>query len=72
MQGLKVMRGLPDSANAQSFMDGFRVYYNYIRPHQGIDGMTPAQMAGIPIDLSGNRWAKMIELANISETCELG
>ena len=63
---LKVMRGLPDSSNAQSFMDGLRVYYNYIRPHQGLDGMTPAQMAGSQIVLTGNRWAKMIELARSS------
>jgi hypothetical protein len=40
-----------------------RTYYNFIRSHQGIDGMTPAQMAGVPIDLMGNRWQKMIELS---------
>jgi len=40
-----------------------QVYYNYIRPHQGIFGLTPAQMANIPIDLTGNRWEKMIGLA---------
>jgi hypothetical protein len=26
-------------------------------------GLTPAQMANIPIDLTGNRWERMIGLA---------
>ena len=40
-----------------------QTYYNYIRPHQGIGGLTPAQMANIPINLMGNRWETMIGLA---------
>ena len=35
-------------------------FYNYIRPHSGIKGMTPAQMANIPINLMGNRWETMM------------
>jgi len=65
---MKVMRSLNDPTNASIFVDGFRTYYNYIRPHQGLDGMTPAQMANIPINLDGNRWLKMIELANHSKS----
>lgn len=60
----KVMRSLDSSCTAAEMMAGFQTYYNYIRPHQGIDGLTPAQMAGIPIDLTGNRWMRMIELAS--------
>jgi len=37
--------------------------YNYIRPHPGIGGMVPAQMANVLINLMGNRWKTMIELA---------
>jgi putative transposase len=59
----KVMRSLDADLTAAQFLDGMRVYYNYIRPHQGIDGLTPAQMAGIPINLMGNRWEKMIGMA---------
>ena len=40
-----------------------QTYYNYIRPNQGIGGLTPAEMAGIQIDLTGNRWMTMIGLA---------
>ncbi len=32
-------------------------------PHHGIGGMVPAQMATIPMDLTGNRWMTMIGLA---------
>jgi hypothetical protein len=39
------------------------MYYNYIRPHQGIGGIVPAQMANIPMDLTGNRRETIIGLA---------
>lgn len=64
---MKVMRSLNDPINASIFADGFRTYYNYIRPHQALDGMTPAQVAGFPVDLTGNRWMKMIE-ASVSKS----
>jgi hypothetical protein len=47
------------------FATGMQTYYNYIRPHQVIGGLTPAEIAGIQIDLTGNRWTIMIELAAI-------
>jgi transposase InsO family protein len=59
----EVMRSLDSSVGAQDFVSGLQTYYNYIRPHMGIDGMTPAQMANIPINLLGNRWETMIGLA---------
>jgi len=62
---LKVMRSLSTIKGAEEFGDAMRVYYNYIRPHQALNGLTPSQKANIPIDLSGNRWKTMIELASI-------
>lgn len=59
----KVMRSLDSAPTASEFIAGLQTYYNYIRPHQGIGGLTPAQLARIPIDLTGNRWETMIELA---------
>jgi transposase-like protein len=59
----KVVRSFDSGSSAADFAAGMQTYYNYIRPHQGINGMTPAQMANIPLDLTGNRWIKMIELA---------
>jgi transposase-like protein len=61
---LKVMRGI---MSPEDFANAILVYYNYLRPHQALDGHTPAEMANIPIDLDGNRWLKMIELAMLSK-----
>jgi len=38
----KVMRSPPSPIKANKFCAGMQVYYNYIRPHQGIEGLTPA------------------------------
>jgi transposase-like protein len=59
----KVVRSFNDALGAVEFAAGMQTYYNYIRPHMGINGMTPAQMANIPINLMGNRWETMIGLA---------
>jgi putative transposase len=59
----KVIRSFESSIGAQEFVAGLQIYYNYIRPHQGINGLTPAQMANIPINLMGNRWETMIGLS---------
>ncbi len=54
----KVMRAVkkPDSA----FIEGQRIYYNHIRPHQALDGKTPAEAAGIKPDVIGNKWEALI------------
>jgi hypothetical protein len=49
------MRSLDSSIGAQEFVTGLQTYYNYIRPHMGINGLKPAQMASIPINLLGKR-----------------
>ncbi len=59
----KVVRSFDSGVGAAEFAAGMQTYYNYIRPHQGIGGLTPAQMANIPMDLTGNRWMTMIGLA---------
>jgi transposase InsO family protein len=37
----KVLRGLKSVETAQTFVEAFRNYYNYLRPHQTL-GMTSA------------------------------
>jgi hypothetical protein len=59
----KVVRSFDSGLSAAEFAAGMQTYYNYIRPHQGIGGMVPAQMVNIPINLVGNRWETMIGLA---------
>lgn len=46
-QRTKVMRGLKDIESAKLIMRGWLVHYNYFRPHESIDDLTPSQKAGI-------------------------
>lgn len=57
----KVMRAMkrPDSA----FIEGQRIYYNHIRPHQGLNGKTPAQAAHVDLELNRNKWEAIIRKA---------
>jgi transposase-like protein len=42
-------------------VDAFRIYYNYIRPHKSLDGLTPAEFSGLKLDLGRNKWLGLIE-----------
>ena len=63
VRGRKLYADFDSGVGAAEFAAGMQTYYNYIRPHQGIGGLTPGQMANIPMDLTGNRWMTMIGLA---------
>jgi len=56
----KVMRGLKN--NNEVLMNGFTDYYNFVKPHMSLR-MTPAEASKINLNLSGNRWLKLIELS---------
>lgn len=43
----KVMRGLKDVKSARLITDGWLLHYNYLRPHEALNGRTPAQVAGV-------------------------
>ena len=56
----KVMRGLkkPDTP----ILTGYQIYHNYLRPHEALDGKTPADACGI--DVKGeNKWVTLIQNA---------
>jgi putative transposase len=55
----KVMRGLDDKSTAQTIIDGMKIYYNFIRPHQALNGKTPAEKAKIS-KLEQNKWRSLI------------
>jgi transposase-like protein len=57
----KVVRGLkkPDSP----LLDGYQIFHNYIRPHEGLNGETPADRCGIKI-LGENKWLTLIQNAS--------
>jgi len=54
------MRGLKDEPTAHTIIDGFRIYYNFIRSHQALNGKTPAEKAGIS-KLGQNKWKALIQ-----------
>jgi putative transposase len=47
----KVIYGLKDANSALAFVDGFLVFYNFMRENKGIDYKTPAEEAGIKYDV---------------------
>lgn len=48
--------------SAQKTIDAFRIHYNFIREHGSIK-QTPAEKAGIKLDLGNNKIEKLIKLA---------
>ena len=39
------------------------INYNFIRPHMGLNGKTPAQIAGLDLQLEGVIWKALIKQA---------
>jgi len=39
------------------------IYYNFIRPHQTLDGKTPAQVAQIDVANGRNKWEELLKKA---------
>lgn len=60
----KVMRAFKQEESAQKILDGFRAYYNFVRPHQALQGKTPAEIANL--NLKGNKWLEFIRQAKTS------
>ncbi|MBI2971980.1 MAG: hypothetical protein HYY37_06170 [Candidatus Aenigmarchaeota archaeon] len=48
---------------AQALQGGYRTYYNHVRKHQGLNGMNPAEVAGLKLNLPENRWEGLIRMA---------
>lgn len=58
------MLSLDSVLGAHKFVSGIQIYNKYIRQHQGIGGLTGAELAGIQIDNTGNRCMTMIGLTS--------
>jgi hypothetical protein len=41
---------------------GLQIYYNYIRPHEALEGATPADACGIRVE-GENKWITLIQNA---------
>ncbi|MEP0824344.1 MAG: transposase, partial [Nitrososphaera sp.] len=59
-----VMRGLDNAEAAQELIDAMRIHYNFIRVNQAI-GQTPAQAAGITLNLGENKVESLMRQAAV-------
>ncbi len=46
-------------------LTGMQIFHNYIRPHMGLEGRTPAELAGIRVECE-NKWLTLIQNAKKS------
>lgn len=57
----KTMRGL--KTKETPLLSGYQIFHNYIRPHEALDGKTPAEACGIQIQ-GENKWKTLIQNAS--------
>ena len=56
----KVFRGLKRTDTP--ILKGYQIYHNFVRPHEALNGKTPAEVAGIKV-LGENKWITLIQNA---------
>lgn len=54
----KTQRGLKKEETV--FIKGHQLYYNFIKPHEGLNGFTPAHWANIYLGLGDKKWEKLL------------
>ena len=57
----KVMRGLKRMDTP--ILKGTQIYHNFIKPHMGLEGKTPAEAAGIQVE-GADKWMTLIQNAS--------
>jgi len=57
----KVVRGVKNEESP--LLTGLQIYHNYVRPHMGLNGKTPAELAGIEIK-GKDKWLTLIQNAS--------
>lgn len=60
----KIMRGLKKENTP--ILRGYQIYHNYLRPHEGLKGKTPAEACGIKIE-GQDKWRTIIENAKLDQ-----
>jgi transposase-like protein/predicted RNA-binding Zn-ribbon protein involved in translation (DUF1610 family) len=61
----KTMRGLKKKDTA--ILQGMQIFHNYVRPHEALNGKTPAEACGIVVE-GENKWMTLIQ--NASQTAK--
>ncbi|MGD0146283.1 MAG: hypothetical protein ABSB53_05460 [Nitrososphaerales archaeon] len=57
----KTFRGL--KTKDTPILKGYQLYHNFIRPHEALNGETPADRAGIKVE-GENKWLTIIQNAS--------
>jgi hypothetical protein len=52
------MRGV--KIESTPIVEGHRLYYNFIKPHEVLEGRTPSEEAGITIE-GDNKWLSLMK-----------
>lgn len=60
----KIVRGIKIKDSV--LINGYQMYHNFLRPHMGLNGQTPAQACGIDIQ-GDNKWMTLIQNASRRE-----
>lgn len=64
----KVVRGVKKEESP--LLTGLQIYHNYIRPHMGLEGKTPAEAAGITVE-GNDKWLTLIQNATFRHTTKV-
>lgn len=62
----KVIRSFRDFETLKQFTDGWLVYYNYFKPHESLNGKTPAEEA--KVNYAVKNWANLAHVPVTKET----
>lgn len=46
--------------SAQRFADNYMIYHNYVRSHEGLEGITPAEASGVHLNLGHDKIKDLI------------
>jgi len=57
----KTMRAI--KTEKTPIIEGHRIYYNFIKPHESLNDKTPAEIAGITIEGNENQWLNLMRKA---------
>jgi putative transposase len=61
----KVMRGIKTADSP--ILKGLQIYHNFVRPHEALEGKTPADRAGIKVE-GADKWMTLIQNASIKSS----
>jgi putative transposase len=60
----KVMRSL--KCEDSPILDGYQIFHNFVRPHEGLKGKTPAEACGVKVE-GQDKWLTLIQNASRSK-----